>query len=120
MNIINNIFSRNKIIYTASFGDYDDERFSADKIFNETNNIYDGCSEHLSPRLMAKLYKVLNPFSYDIWIDSSIDLLDRKGFENLFDGDFCVLKHSFHKTVKDELDLCKKLGYINDKQEKIL
>lgn len=116
MKILEKIFYKRKTIYTANFGDYDYTRKSADKIFNEKNNPFDGTSEHFSPRLMAKLYKVLNPFKYDIWIDSSVDILDRKGFEGLFAGDLCVFKHPFNKTIADEIKSCKEAGYINDKQ----
>ena len=118
MSILQDIFKDKKTIYTACFGNYDSERLSADKIFNESNNPFDGSSEHLSPRLMAKLYKVVNPFNYDIWIDSSVDILDRKGFEKLFHGDLCVFKHPFNKTVRDEIKSCYDAGYINDKQVK--
>lgn len=65
---------------------------------------------------MAKLYKVLNPLKYDIWIDSSVDILDRKAFEHLFTGDLCVFKHPFNKTVADELESCKEAGFVNNKQ----
>lgn len=65
---------------------------------------------------MAKLYKVLNPLKYDIWIDSSVDILDRKAFEHLFTGDLCVFKNPFNKTVADELESCKEAGFVNNKQ----
>jgi hypothetical protein len=110
------IFKKKKIIYSANFGDYDLKRSSADITCNEENNPFDGSSAHLSPRLMAKLYKVLNPLKYDIWIDSSVDILDRKGFERLFTGDLCVFKHPFNKTVSDELKSCKQAGFVNNKQ----
>lgn len=113
-----NLLKRKKVIYSANFGDYDFARSSADKYFNEESNQFNGCSEHLSPRLMAKLYKVLNPFDFDIWVDSSVDILDRKGFIKLFDGDLCVFKHPFNKTIKDEIICCKEAGYVNDKQIK--
>lgn len=116
MSILKNIFKSKKILYTANFGSYDPNSTNADKIFNEKNNIYDGCAEHLSSRLMAKLYKVLNPLDYDIWIDSSVDILDRKGFEKLFGGDLCVFKHPFNKTVRDEIIACKNAGYVNEEQ----
>jgi len=116
MSILKNIFESKKILYTANFGDYDSHRTSADIIFNEKNNIYDGAAEHLSPRLMAKLYKVLNPLNYPIWIDSSVNILKRKGFEKLFGGDLCVFKHPFNKTIRDEINSCKDAGYVNDKQ----
>jgi len=118
MSILKKVFKSKKTIYTACFGGYDEERNNADKIFNESNNPFDGCVEHLSPRLMAKLYKVINPFNYNIWIDSSIDILDRKGFEKLFGGDLCVFKHPFNKTVRDEIKSCYDAGYINEKQIK--
>ena len=114
---LKNIFYR-KVIYTACFGDYDEVTTSADKYFNERNNPFDGSSQHLSPRLMAKLYKVINPFNYDIWIDSNVDILDRKGFEKLFHGDLCVFKHPFNKTVRDEIKSCYDAGYINEGQIK--
>jgi hypothetical protein len=110
------IFSKKKIIYTACFGDYDGDYKSADKYFNEENNPFDGSSEHLSPRFMAKLYKVLNPFSYDIWIDSSVEILKEKEFRKLFSGDFCLFKHPFNKTVMDELKLCNEIGYVDERQ----
>lgn len=109
---------RKKIIYTANFGDYDDKFESADKYFNEENNPFDGSVEHLSSRFMAKSYKVLNPLNYDIWIDSSLEIFDRKRFEKLFSGDLCVFKHPFNKTVRDEINACSEANYINEKQIK--
>jgi hypothetical protein len=91
---------------------------SADILFNEDKNPFDGSSEHLSPRLMAKLYKVINPLNYEIWIDSNLEILDRRGFEELFSGDLCVFKHPFNKTIRDEINACFNLGYINEKQIK--
>lgn len=113
---LKSLLKKKRVIYTANFGDYDNYTNSADKIFNEENNVFDGCSEHLSPRLMAKLYKVLNPLDYDIWVDSNLEILDRKGFEKLFSGDLCVFKHPFNQTIRDEINACKDAGYINDKQ----
>ena len=78
------------IIYTAHFGTYDDVQPGADILFDEANNTFDGCFQHLSPRLMAKLYKVLNPSGYDIWVDANVKILDRLGFEALFGGELCV------------------------------
>lgn len=104
--------------YTACFGKYDEKHSSADFYFDEDNNPYDGCADNLSDRLKAKLYKVINPLSYDVWIDSSIEFVNRKGFEELLSGDLCVLKHPFHKNLQEELDLCHKLGYVNEKQKK--
>lgn len=111
---------KKKIIYTANFGDFDEKRSSADKYFDEQNNPYDGSEDHLSPRLRGKLYKVLNPLDYDIWIDASVEILDRRGFEKLFSGDLCVFKHPFNKTVRDEINACSAAGYINQKQIKNL
>jgi hypothetical protein len=111
------IFSKKKTIYTACFGDYDERRDSADIYFDESNNPFDGSSEHLSPRFMGKVYKVLNPFSYDIWIDASVEIKNRRKFEKLFKGELSVFKHPFNKTIKDELDLCHKIGYVNDTQK---
>jgi len=116
MSILKKIIGSKKVIYTANFGSFDPECTNADKIFNEKNNIYDGCAEHLSSRLMAKLYKVINPLNYDIWVDSNLVVLDRKGFEELFEGDLCVFKHPFNKTVRDEITACKNAGYVNDQQ----
>ena len=113
---LKSIFNRKKIIYTANFGDYDEKLRSADEYFNEKENLFDGSVEHLSSRLMAKLYKVLNPLNYDIWIDSNLEIFDRKGFEKLFSGDLCVFKHPFNKTVRDEVNACVGAGYINKKQ----
>lgn len=107
----------NKTIYTACFGDYDNFFPGADIYFNEVNNPFDGSSEHLSSRLMAKLYKVLNPLSYDIWIDASVEIIHRKRFKDLFAGDFCAFKHPFHKNIKEELELCHKIGYVNSVQK---
>lgn len=118
MSILKDLLKSKKLLYTANFGDYDNQQKDADKIFNEKNNIFDGCAEHLSPRLMAKLYKVLNPLNYDIWIDSNLEILDREGFEKLFSGDLCVFKHPFNKTIRDEINACKDAGYVNDKQIK--
>ena len=115
---LNTLFKKKKVIYTANFGDYDNQQKDADKIFNENNNIFDGCAEHLSPRLIAKLYKVLNSLDYDIWVDSKVEILVRKGFEKLFSGDLCVFKHPFNKTIRDEINACKDAGYVNDKQIK--
>jgi hypothetical protein len=109
------LFKKKKTIYTACFGDYDKrEGDSADVYFNEENNPFDVNAKHLSPRLMAKMYKVLNPLSHDIWIDASIKILDRKGLEKLLGGDFTLFTHPFNKSVKEELDLCHEIGYVND------
>lgn len=109
------IFSKKKIIYTACFGGYDNkEEDSADVYFNEENNPFDVNTKQLSPRLMAKMYKVLNPLSYDIWIDASIKILDRKGLEKLLGGDLTLFTHPFNKSLAEELNLCHKIGYVND------
>lgn len=108
------IFSKKKVFYTACFGDYDKNYKGADKYFNEKNNPFNANAKHLSPRLMAKMYKVLNPFSYDIWIDASMEILNRKGLKKLFAGDFTLFTHPFNKSLGEELNLCHEIGYIND------
>lgn len=114
------IFRKKKIIYTANFGNYDERHDGADVYFNEENNLFDGSGEHLSQRYMGKLYKILNPLSYDIWIDASVEILKEKEFRKLFKGDFCIFKHRFNKTMKDELDLCEELGYLNSRQKEVI
>lgn len=107
---------RRKIIYTACFGAYDNKQETADRYFSEDNNPYDGCSEHLSSRLKAKMYKVLNPLSYDLWIDASVTIINRRKFFKVLGGDLCLFKHPFNKTILDELNLCYKIGHIDDNQ----
>lgn len=102
------------IIYTASFGSYDDLLLSADVRYDESHNPYSGTSREMSPRLMAKMYKVLNPESFDVWIDSNIEILDKDEFYKLFKGDISVFRHPFNKTVGEELALCRTLGHLND------
>lgn len=108
------------IIYTSCFGGYDKNYFSADIRYDEIYDPYSGSSNHLSSRLNAKKYKVLNPDSLSLWIDSSIEILNREEFENLFEGDFSLIRHPFHNNLKEELDACFSKGYVNPKErEKI-
>jgi len=104
------------ILYTSCFGDFDKLYPSADIRYDEYYNPYSGSSEHLSNRLKAKMYKVLNPDDLDVWIDASIEIIDREGFERLFSGDLCVFKHPFNKTISDEIKSCKEAGYLNEVQ----
>lgn len=100
-------------IYTACFGDYDESYECADVRYNERNNRYPGSTDHLSDRMKAKMYKVLNPDNHEIWVDSSVEMVDRVGFCSLFKGDFCVFKHPFHGSVAQELDVCHQRGFIS-------
>lgn len=119
MSILEKFYKNKKIIYTACFGEYDTKiKKNFDKYYDEDNNVFDGCKDHLSPRLMAKLYKVVNPLSHEIWIDANFEILNRRKFESLFDGDISIFKHPFNKTLRDELDLCFQIGYVNEKQVK--
>jgi len=111
------IFRKKKTIYTACFGNYDIKINSVDKYFDENNNPFNGNTEQLSPRLMAKMYKVLNPFGYEVWIDSSIEIFKRRELLKLLEGDFCLFKHPFNKTLSDELNLCHEIGHVNDNQK---
>ncbi len=104
------------ITYTSCFGKYDKDYHSADIRYDEIFDPYSGSSAHLSDRLKAKKYKILNPDSLDMWIDSSIEITNRTGLENLFDGDFCVLKHPFHNNLREELDACILKGFVNSQQ----
>jgi len=113
------IFRKKKTIYTACFGDFDRvEEDSADIYINEENNPFDANAKQLSPRLIAKMYKVLNPLSYDVWIDASVKILDRKGLEKLFVGDFTLFTHPFNKSLGEELNLCHEIGYLDDAHKK--
>ena len=94
------------IVYTANFGDYDNAYSGADVVYNEQNDPYSG-NKHITGKMRAKMYKILNPENYDIWIDSNIEILDREGFEGLFDVDRVTLfKHPFHVKLSEELQLC--------------
>lgn len=102
------------IIYTSCFGGYDNLYPSADIRYDEVYNPYSGSSGHLSDRLKAKMYKILNPDCLDLWIDANIEISYRDDFEKEFKGDFCVFKHPFNKSVGEELILCNKIGYVNN------
>ncbi len=102
------------ITYTACFGEYDNLHFSANIRYDEGYNPYSGCMGNFSDRLKARLYKVLNPEGFDLWLDASVEVLDLEGFKSLLQADFCIFKHPFHDTIEDELRLCQKSGYINN------
>lgn len=105
------------IVYTSCFGKYDKNYNSADIRYDEIYDPYSGSSEHLSSRLNAKKYKILNPDSLGLWIDSSVEIINRKGLQDLFEGEFCVIKHPFHNNVGEELEACFNKGFINNQQK---
>lgn len=102
------------IIYTANFGNYDNDYPGADVKYSEVNDPYSGC-RGLSPKIRAKMYKILNPDFHDIWIDSSIQIFDREGFEKLFmPYAINLFKHPFHNNLDQEISACATLGFINE------
>ncbi|WKZ30849.1 MAG: hypothetical protein QY318_03300 [Candidatus Dojkabacteria bacterium] len=102
-------------IYTASFGGYEGEYKGADLRFSEDNNPFSGCEDHLSNRMKAKLYKVLNPYSYDVWVDANMEILNSSGFKKLMgDSDLAVFRHPFHKNVGEEIEACHAKGLLDN------
>lgn len=102
-------------IYTANFGNYDNVYPGADVVYNEQNDPFPG-NKHITGKMRAKMYKVLNPESHDIWIDSSVEILDRDGFEELFgSGQSPVFfKHPVNHTLESEIELCVQSGHVSN------
>lgn len=101
------------VVYTADFGNYDNIHNGADVRYNENNDPYGG-NKQLSPKMRAKMYKVLNPGRHELWVDSSIELTDKKGLLKLFDGcELGLIRHPHRDTVEQEAATCVELGLID-------
>lgn len=101
------------IVYTADFGGYDNVYAGADVRYNEDNDPYGG-NKQLSPKMRAKMYKILNPEYHALWIDSNIELLDKDGLLEAFgDCDMGLIKHPTRQNPYQELTTCKELGFID-------
>lgn len=66
-------------IYTADFGSYDNHWEGADVRFSEDNDPQG--MDWLTPKMRAKRYKMDVMFPKAIWIDASIEVLDRPALE---------------------------------------
>lgn len=89
--------------YTADFGQYDNKWEGADDRYWEENDpLY---TRGLTPKMRAKRYKMSVLYQRVIWLDASIEVLDRTGLEGqlrLGKFDLVLLPHPGRYEVASE------------------